>query len=123
LRKLAAARPAVVQAATNYQPLANSTAFEIHAPSAGVVCLSEGQARDFIATANGEPKTVLTVNRAFKGIYLDQPGDYHIKFSYRPRHWHLACDLFFAAVGVAITLASLRAFRIPQATRSAPRIT
>jgi hypothetical protein len=92
LRELATAEPAVILAATNYQLLANSTAFEIHVPSAGVVCLTEGQARDFSATANGEPKTVLTVNRAFKGLYLDRPGDYHIVFTYRPRHWRLACS-------------------------------
>ena len=108
LRELATAESAVILAATNYQLLANSTAFEIHAPTAGVVCLTEGQARDFSATANGEPKTVLTVNRAFKGIYLDQPGNYHIQFTYRPRHWRLACFLFFAAAVAVITLAVAR---------------
>ena len=105
--RLATAEPAVILAATNYQLLANSTAFEIHVPTAGVVCLTEGQARDFSATANGEPKTVLTVNRAFKGIYLDQPGNYHIQFTYRPRHWRLACTLFFTAGGIVITLVAI----------------
>jgi len=108
LRELATAEPAVILAATNYQLLANSTAFEIHVPTAGVVCLTEGQARDFSATANGQPKMVLTVNRAFKGIYLDQPGDYQIQFTYRPRHWRLACFLFFAAAVAVITLAVAR---------------
>ena len=111
LRELATAESAVILAATNYQLLANSTAFEIHAPTAGVVCLTEGQARDFSATANGEPKTVLTVNRAFKGIYLDQPGDYQVQFTYRPRHWRLACTLFFTAGGIVITLVAIRALR------------
>jgi hypothetical protein len=46
-------------------------------------------------TANNEPKGVLTVNRAFKGVYLDKPGNYHIEFIYRPRHWRLACCLFW----------------------------
>jgi hypothetical protein len=111
LRELATAEPAVILAATNYQLLANSTAFEIHVPSAGVVCLTEGQARDFSATANGEPKTVLTVNRAFKGLYLDRPGDYHIVFTYRPRHWRLACSLFITATAAVIALVGIRAFR------------
>ncbi len=111
LRQLATAEPAVIVAATHYELLANSTAFAVHAPSAGVVCLTEGQARDFTATANGQPKTVLTVNRAFKGIYLDQPGDYHVKFTYRPRHWRLACSLFFAAATAVIALAAARMVR------------
>jgi hypothetical protein len=111
LRELATRQPAVVLAATNYQLLANSTAFEVHAPTAGVVCLTEGQARDFTATANGEARTVLTVNRAFKGIYLDRPGDYQVRFTYRPRHWQLACSLFFTAAGTVLILAGCRAFR------------
>jgi hypothetical protein len=112
LRELTAAHPAVVQAATNYQLHVNSTAFEVHTPSAGVVCLTEGQARDFTATANGELKTVLTVNRAFKGLYLDRPGDYHIVFTYRPRHWRLACSLFITATGAVIALVGIRVLRI-----------
>jgi hypothetical protein len=99
LQKLGATGPTTMLAATNYQLLSNSTAFDIHAASAGMVCLTEGQAKDFTALANGEPKQVLTVNRAFKGIYLDQAGDYHIKFTYRPQHWRLACTLFWIAAG------------------------
>ena len=111
LRELTAAHPALVQAATNYQLHVNSTAFEVHAPSAGVVCLTEGQARDFTATANGELKTVLTVNRAFKGLYLDRPGDYHIVFTYRPRHWRLACCLFSLALGTLVSQGAIQLSR------------
>jgi hypothetical protein len=86
-------------AATNYALLPNSTAFDIRADSAGIVCLTEGQGRDFFATVNGENKPILTVNRAFKGIYLDGPGNYHIQFTYRPRHWLLTWAMFCGAVG------------------------
>jgi uncharacterized membrane protein YfhO len=99
-----------VAPASHYELLPNSTAFDIHADSAGVVCLTEEQARDFTATANGELKTVLTVNRAFKGIYLDKPGDYHIHFTYRPAHWRLACELFWWAMGVVVALVVLSFF-------------
>jgi hypothetical protein len=95
-----------VAPATNYRLLPNSTAFDIHADSAGVVCLTETQAKDFTATANGAPKNIFTINRAFKGIYLDKPGDYRIQFTYRPRHWRLACALFWASAALAIALAS-----------------
>jgi len=97
----------IVSPATNYVLLPNSTAFDVHADKSGVVVLTEGQAKYFTATANGEPKTVLTVNRAFKGIYLDKPGDYHIQFIYRPGHWRLACTLFWLAIGMTIGLAFL----------------
>jgi hypothetical protein len=104
LRQLETTQPAVVSPATNYQLRPNSTVFDVHAVSAGMVCLTEGQAKDFTAKANDEPKTVLTVNRAFKGVYLDRPGDYHLEFIYRPRHWRLACAMFWISVGVVIAL-------------------
>jgi hypothetical protein len=113
LKQLESAQPALISSATHYQLLPNSTAFDVHATTAGVVCLTEGAAKDFLATANGEPEKVLTVNRAFKGIYLDKPGDYHIEFVYRPPHWRLACGLFWSALILAILLACLRPNRVP----------
>jgi hypothetical protein len=111
LRTLETAKDAIISPATNYQLLPNSTAFDVHAASAGMICLAEGQAKDFTATANHEPKEVLTVNRAFKGVYLDKPGDYHVKFTYRPRYWHLSCALFFISACCIIALAAWVAFR------------
>ena len=111
LRQLESTNKATVSPATDYRLLLNSTAFDIHAPSAGVVCLTEEEARDFSATANNEAREVFTVNRAFKGIYLDKPGDYHIVFTYRPRHWQLACALFWIAAGTAGALAAMSLVR------------
>jgi hypothetical protein len=101
--------PAIILPATHYRLLQNSTSFDVHAPSAGVVCLTEGQAKDFTATANLENKEVLTVNRAFKGIYLDKPGDYHVEFTYRPHLWRLACVIFWISIG-GVLLAGLMGF-------------
>jgi hypothetical protein len=109
---------AIISPATNYRLLPNSTEFDIHAPSAGMVCLTEGQAKDFTVKANNEPKAVLTVNRAFKGVYLDQPGDYHIQFIYRPRHWRLACALFWISAGVVIALVATAGIRARVQRRS-----
>jgi hypothetical protein len=102
LQQLESTNRANISAATNYRLRANSTEFDIHAPSPGMVCLTEGQAKDFTALVNNEPKKVLTVNRAFKGIYLDQPGDYHVQFIYRPRYWRLACVFFWISAGAVI---------------------
>ena len=106
IKKLETTNETTISPASNYQLLPNSTTFDVHAPCAGVVCLTEGQAKDFTVTANNEPKAVLTVNRAFKGVYLDKPGDYHIKFTYRPRHWQLACTLFWISTGAVLSLMS-----------------
>ena len=111
LSPLVDSNTATIVPATHYQLRPNSTAFDIHAPSAGVVCLSEGQARDFSVTANHEPKQVLTVNRIFKGVYLDRPGDYHLEFTYRPRRWTLACVCFWLAAGGGSLLAAISAVR------------
>jgi hypothetical protein len=111
IRQLETTKTTIISPATNYQLLPNSTAFDIHASSAGVVCLTEEQAKDFTAKANNEPKEVLTVNRAFKGIYLDKPGDYHIEFTYRPRYWKLACTFFWISAVSAILLATTIVFR------------
>ncbi len=104
LSPLATTNPPAITPGTNYLLSVNSTEFDIHAPSSGVVCLTEGQAKNFIASANGRVKPVLTVNRAFKGIYLDKPGDYHIKFSYRPSHWRLACVCFWMSMAAIVAL-------------------
>ena len=105
LQQLETTNQATLSPATNYRLFPNSTEFDIHAPATGMVCLTEGQAKDFTAMANNESKKVLTVNRAFKGIYLDQPGDYHIQFIYRPRYWRLACACFWISAGMVMVLA------------------
>jgi hypothetical protein len=110
LQSLESTEKATVLPATNYRLFPNSTVFDVHASSAGVVCLTEGQAKDFKVKANGEPKEVLTVNRAFKGVYLDKPGDYHVEFIYRPRYWRLACSLFWISAGGVIALATMSTF-------------
>lgn len=104
LQQLPASTQPVITAANNYSLRPNSTEFDIHAPTAGVVCLTEGPAQDFTAKANSETKKILTVNRAFKGIYLDKAGDYHIKFTYRPRHWILACACFWISIVIVVAL-------------------
>jgi len=106
LRQLETTKQATVASATNYQLLPNSTAFDVRASSAGIACLTEGRANNFSVTVNGEAGKVLTVNRAFKGVYLDKPGDYHINFIYRPGHWRLACILFWIALALVAMLAA-----------------
>jgi len=108
LRALTDTPAPVVTPATHYQLHANTTAFDVQTGGAGMVCLLEGQARDFTATANGEPRKVFTANRAFKAIHLDQAGTYHIEFTFRPHHWRLGCGLFLLAAGMLVLLTGSR---------------
>jgi uncharacterized membrane protein YfhO len=94
-------------AAMDYKLLPNSTHFDIQTTSAGVVCLTEGQAVGFRALVNDAPVDIFTVNRAFKGIYLPKPGNYHVEFLYRPPFWRLSCGLFFAAGVIVLALSAV----------------
>ena len=53
----------------------------------------------------------LTVNRAFKGVYLDKPGDYHIQFTYRPRYWRITWPAFWVAVVISVALGIFSIFK------------
>jgi hypothetical protein len=86
---------ATISPASHYQLSVNSTSFDIHAASDGIVCLTECDAPDFKVTANGISKPVFSINRAFKGVYLDKAGDYHIEFMYQPRYWRVSCTLLW----------------------------
>ncbi len=112
LQSLENTKNAIIVPATHYTLLPNSTAFDVHAPSAGVVCLAEGQAKDFVATANYEAEEVLTVNRVFKGVYLDKPGDYHIEFAYRPRYWALSCACSLVSAVLVVIFVTVKPIRI-----------
>lgn len=120
LRRLENESSPVVVAAEHYRLRPNSTAFDIQTPGAGIVCLTEGQGNDFFAQANGHPAKVLTVNRAFKGIYLDRPGNYHVKFSYRPRFWKISMSLFGVSAGIVLIfgVTALRRAHPPRRARS-----
>ena len=119
LQSLEHAANTTIVAAEHYQLLPNSTAFDIKTPAPGVVCLTEGQARDFLATANGQPVAVFTVNRAFKGIYLAKPGNYHVKFRYRPHFWRVALTLFCVSAGIVVILGATECARIRRRPHSA----
>lgn len=102
---------ATVVPATNYRLAPNSTAFHVQVDQPGLVCLTEEQAKDFSVTVNRQAEEVLTVNRAFKGVYLARPGEYDIRFSYRPRYWGLSCGLFCVCLSVLVAGIGVTALR------------
>ena len=100
LRQLLAASEVVVIPASQYSLRQNTTAFKVHAPSSGFVCLSESRAKDFSVKVNNQPREVITANRVFKGVYLDHSGDYEVQFTYRPRFWNYTCGAFWVSLSI-----------------------
>ena len=77
--------------AANYRLTGNGTSFDIEAPRAGVIVLTESFYPDAIsARINGRPAPVFRVNHAFCGVVVNQPGPYRVSFAYRPAHFVLA---------------------------------
>ena len=75
--------------ATHYHLTENTTAFDVHAPSAGVLVLLESWwPGDFRAFVNGKKVPVLRLNHAFKGVAVEAAGDYHIEFRCVPKGWY-----------------------------------
>lgn len=92
--------------AHSYRLTQNSTAFEVEAPSPGLVVLGEAWLRDDLEVlVDGRPAEVLRVNHAFRGVFLDQPGHHTIRFRYWPAVMNRA--LWLAAIGLAGLLGSL----------------
>jgi hypothetical protein len=92
--------------AFEYHMTENSTSFSIHAPSAGVVALTEVNIPgDVHATVNGQNVEVITVNHVFRGLKLPKAGIYEISFYYMPRFWFLSLALSF--IGIISVFSSL----------------
>ena len=84
--------------ASHYRLTVNRTSFDIDAPRAGVVVLTESFSPDTIsAWVDGSRVPVFRVNHAFRGVVVDRPGHFRVTFAYRPPHFTLA--LWGAALG------------------------
>ena len=103
LPKNLAARASVP--ASGYRLTPNSTSFDVAANTPGVIVLSETYyPGDFQVEINDRAVTYFRVNHLFKGIYVDQPGLYHVTFRYWPERLTLA--LWLAAAGMVLALAA-----------------
>ncbi|MBT6247467.1 MAG: hypothetical protein HOI43_18765 [Gammaproteobacteria bacterium] len=100
-----------VVAATDYQLTSNSTSFRVEAPTSGIVVLTETHIPgDIHVTINGNLGEVMTVNHAFRGVEIKEPGSYDIKFFYRPRLWYTSWILF--GLGLTLLIVILSSLRI-----------
>src|ERR1035437_3934778 len=96
--------------AAHYQLTENTTSFDIHATAPGVVVLIETLwPGDFRADIDGHKVPVLRLNHAFKGVFVDSPGDYRVTFRYVPKNfprnlilWALGAVLLAASLAIAV---------------------
>jgi hypothetical protein len=109
-----------VEPARDYALTANTTSFTVTAASPGIIVLTEAYERgNFEATLNGSPVPYVRVNHAFKGIYVDRPGTYRVRFAYWPRD--LSAALGLAAAGLALAaIGIVAAFRLKPEPDSGP---
>ena len=105
-----------VKPAVDYQITPNSTSFTVEANGPGMVVLSEANfPGDVHVRVNGENRSVVTVNHAFRGVELLQAGLYDITFFSRPRLWYQSLSLFGAGLfllGVTVVYGNRR--RVPE---------
>ena len=95
-----------VVAAANYALTTNATSFTVAAPGPGFIVLTEAYEKDnFRATVNGKAAPYVRINHAFKGIYVDGPGAYEVRFEYWPRG--LSATLALSGVGLGLVLLAL----------------
>ncbi|HXN35974.1 MAG TPA: hypothetical protein VN877_07370, partial [Opitutaceae bacterium] len=101
-----------VEPARDYSMTANTTSFTVTATGPGIIVLTEAYERgNFEATVNGSPAPYVRVNHAFKGIFVDRPGTFRVRFAYWPRD--LSAALRLAAGGLALAaLGIIAAFRL-----------
>jgi hypothetical protein len=88
------------EAATGYSLTPSSTRFRIRSEKPGLAVLSESYvAEDFVATLNGERVPYYRVNRGMKAVKIPGPGEWDVRFEYRPRLWRWSWAM--AAMGAA----------------------
>jgi hypothetical protein len=94
----------IVRRAEDYRLTPNTTTFTVESPGPGVVVLGESYWPGVCATVNGRDVEVFRINHAMRGVRIDGPGRWVVRFWYRPRLASLAAAC--AAVG-AFFLAGL----------------
>ena len=92
-----------VVAAEDYRFTTNSTSFKVVAPRPGMIILTEAYApKDFSVTLNGKSVPSFRLNHAFKGVMIERPGTYQLRFRYWPSHFTLS--LWVSAIGLGLLI-------------------
>jgi hypothetical protein len=91
----------VLEPAYNYELTTNNTSFTVKASAPGYIVLHEAfYPGDFEVYLNNKRFDYIRVNKAFMGVYIDEPGVYEVKFIYRPKL--LSISLVLAVLGLIL---------------------
>lgn len=114
MKKIDVDEAAIVVPAKQYSLTNNSTRFSVNATGPGLIVLNEAYyPGDFLVEFNGVMVDYVRVNHAFKGVWVNESGNYDVCFTYRPQRLNQAivisiCGLFLL---VFISAISTNAFR------------
>lgn len=87
--------------ATGYRLKENSTSFRVRAEGPGIIVLTESYwPGDFRAEVNGRTQPVLRANHAFRGVMVEQAGDYDVTIRYVPAGFPRATALSLTGLGL-----------------------
>jgi len=99
----------LVVKAEKYHLTNNTTSFEVNAPTPGLAVLMEANVpQDIRAYVDGQSAPCLSVNYAFRGVFIEKPGRHVVKFAYWPRV--LVPALWVGLVGLCGLLLSVWAW-------------
>src|SRR6185295_8028028 len=91
--------PSVAGTVVSYR--ANSIAFDVDAPAAGLVVLNEAFYEGWKVTVDGKAATPVRANVLLRGVVVG-PGHHRVVWKFAPRGYWWLFFLWLAAIGVLI---------------------
>jgi hypothetical protein len=99
-------RGRTVVPAARYQLTENTTSFDVHADGPGVIVLDETfWPDDFHAEVNSRSVPIVRLNHVFKGVVVDDAGEYRVTFRYVPKN--LSRNLVLSGFGAVLLAGSV----------------
>lgn len=97
---------------SNFSLEPNEVGFNYSAQTSGILVLTDAYAEGWQVDVNGEPAQLLKVDGVFRGVRIDQPGEYAVHFWYRPPYWNI--NLGLAGVGLLLLVGYTAASFFPR---------
>jgi hypothetical protein len=95
----------------------NRVSLSLNASSAGLVILKDSHYPGWTARVDGRPAKVLRVNGMVRGVFLDQPGEHRVQFTYQPRSFRDGLCLAGVSLLFLLAVAALVGTRALHHTR------
>lgn len=83
---------------TNFVLEPNEVRFDYSAHTGGILVLTDSYAEGWQVEVNGVPAQLLRVDGVFRGVKIDQAGEYAVRFWFRPPYWNFTLGLALAGL-------------------------